>query len=83
VKTAVKKASFRRAVDVSITSERGETRHYQTRSVTLQIVRDGMEVLLDFCGCYARFERCRLEAHVGRERLVPGFAMRYRVPLFS
>ncbi len=64
----------RRGVDVSITSERGETRHFQARSVTLQIVRGGMEVLQDFRGCYAWFKRCRMEARVGRERLVLGFA---------
>ena len=64
----------RSGVDVSITSERGETRHYQARSVTLQIVRGGMEVLQDFRGCYAWFKRCRMEARVGRERLVLGFA---------
>ena len=64
----------RSGVDVSITSERGETRHYQARSVTLQIVRGGMEVLQDFRGCYAWFKRCRMEARVGGERLVLGFA---------
>ena len=64
----------RSGVGVSITSEHGETRHYQAQSVTLQIVRGGMEVLQDQRGCYAWFERCRLEASVGRERLVLGFA---------
>ncbi len=62
------------AVDIAITSERGDTRRYQAQSVTLQIVRGGMEVLQDYRGCYAWFERCRLEARVGRERMVLGFA---------
>ena len=85
VKIAAKKTTERRnltesilpdrsGVDVSITSERGETRHYQAQSVTLQIVRGGMEVLQDFRGSYAWFKRCRLEARVGRECLVLGFA---------
>lgn len=74
MKIADKKTTDRRGVDVSITSERGETRHFQARSVTLQIVRGGMEVLQDFRGCYAWFKRCRMEARVGRERLVLGFA---------
>ena len=74
MKIAAKKSTDRRGVDVLITSERGETRHFQARSVTLQIVRGGMEVFQDFRGCYAWFKRCRLEARVDRERLVLGFA---------
>ncbi|MEO6755207.1 MAG: hypothetical protein ABIZ04_24110 [Opitutus sp.] len=55
------------------------------KSGPLQIVRDGMEALQDLRGCYTWFERCRLEAHVGRERLVPVFAYapmgkRFRAP---
>ncbi len=63
-----------RGVQVSITSERGETNRYQAQSVTLQIVRGGMEVLQDQRGTYAWFERCRLEARAGRERLVLSLA---------
>ena len=74
MKIAANKTTARRGVDVSITSERGETRHYQAQSVTLQIARGGMEVLQDFRGCYAWFKRCRLEARVDRECLVLGFA---------
>jgi hypothetical protein len=66
--------SHRRGVDVSISDERGETRRYQAQSVTLQIVRGGLEILNDHRGCYAWFEHCRLEARAGRQRLVLGFA---------
>ena len=61
-------------VEVSITSERGETNRYQAQSVTLQIVRGGIEVLQDQRGTYAWFERCRLEARAGRKRLVLSLA---------
>lgn len=60
-----------RAVDISINSERGETRHSRAWFGPPQIVRCGMEA---FRECYTWFERCRLEARVGRERLVLGFA---------
>jgi hypothetical protein len=66
--------SHPRGVDVSISDERGETRRYQAQSVTLQLVRGGLEILNDHRGCYAWFEHCRLEARAGRERLVLGFA---------
>jgi hypothetical protein len=66
--------SHRRGVDVSISDERGETRRYQAQSVTLQIVRGGLEILNDHRGCYAWFEHCRLEARAGRQRLVLSFA---------
>ena len=61
-------------VNVSITNCSGETRRYQAQSVTLQIVRGGIEVLHDHRGCYAWFERCRLEAQAGSKHLVLGLA---------
>jgi hypothetical protein len=57
-------------VNVSITSERAVTKRYQAQSVTLQIVRGGIEVLNAPRGCYAWFEHCRLEARAGRKHLV-------------
>ena len=60
----------RRGVVVSITNERGETQRYQAQAVTLQIVRGGIEILHDHRGCYAWFERCRLEARAGRKCVV-------------
>ena len=62
--------SDRRGVAVSITNERGETQRYQAQAVTLQIVRGGIEILRDHRGCYAWFERCRLEARAGRKCVV-------------
>ena len=66
--------SEQRGVDVAITSESGDTQHYQAQSVTLQIVGGGLEVLHDHRGCYAWFEQCRLEARAGRKRVILAFA---------
>jgi hypothetical protein len=66
--------SHRGGVDVSISDERGETRRYRAQSVTLQIVRGGLEILNHHRGCDAWFEHCWLEARAGRERLVLTFA---------
>ena len=66
--------SDRRGVAVSITNERGETQRYQAQAVTLQIVRGGIEILHDHRGCYAWFERCRLEARAGRKCVIVEFA---------
>ena len=62
--------SDRHGVAVSITNERGETQRYQAQAVTLQIVRGGIEILDDHRGCFAWFERCRLEARAGRKCVV-------------
>ncbi|MEO6993632.1 MAG: hypothetical protein ABI273_08380 [Lacunisphaera sp.] len=59
-----------REVAVSITSENGETQHYQAQSVTLQMAHGGFEVLHDHRGCFGWFEHCRLEARAGRKRVV-------------
>jgi hypothetical protein len=59
-----------RGVDVSITNERGERRKYHAQAVNLQIVQGGIEVQQDGRGCFAWFERCRLEVRAGRERVV-------------
>ncbi len=61
-------------VNVSITNCSGETQRYHAQSVTLQIVRGGIEILHDHRGCYAWFERCRLEARAGSKNLVLGVA---------
>lgn len=44
------------------------------RSGPLQIVHDGLEAFQDFRECSTWFERCRLEARVGGERLAQVFA---------
>jgi hypothetical protein len=62
--------SDRPCVDVSITNERGERHHYLAQAVTLQIVQGGIQILHDPRGCFAWFDRCRLEVSAGLEHLV-------------